>query len=51
MNWSVDYSRNRYSLYGWGEGYFDVKLMAVLGLTSTSSLVICNGYKDRESIW
>jgi arginine decarboxylase len=24
MNWSVDYSRNRYSLDGWGEGYFDV---------------------------
>jgi len=23
MNCSADYSRNRYSLYGWGEGYFN----------------------------
>jgi arginine decarboxylase len=24
MNWSAEDSRNRYSLHGWGEGYFDV---------------------------
>jgi len=24
MNWSIHDSRNRYSLHGWGDGYFDV---------------------------
>jgi arginine decarboxylase len=24
MNWSIEHARSRYSLYGWGAGYFDV---------------------------